>query len=326
MKVATIGTNFIVDWFLDAVQQIEGITCVAMYSRKEENTKTLREKYKIHTIYTNLDEMLTQKDIDFVYVASPNSFHFDHTYTALQAGKHVICEKPFTSTLNECTILSQYAKSHNLFLFEAIVTAHMPNYKRIKRSLSKLGQIRMVQCNFSQYSSRYEPFLAGDVPNVFNLAFSGGALSDINIYNLHFVIGLFGKPTKIQYYPNKHSSGVDTSGVAILDYIDFKAICIGCKDTRSECITQIQGANGFIKLDSETSICSQYKISLEDSFDHISETQNDNALYYELLDFKAIFEQNDVQACYNLLDYSKDVMEVYEAARKDGGIVFPADQ
>lgn len=326
MKVATIGTGFIVDWFLNAVKQNDGITCVAMYTRKKESAKALSETYNIHDIYTNLDAMLTREDIDFVYVSSPNSLHFEHAYKVLQAGKHVICEKPFTATLKEFDMISTYAKEHHLYMFEAIVTVHMPNYLLLKKHIKKLGKIRMIQCNFSQYSSRYDKLLSGDTPNVFSPAFAGGALADINIYNLHFVIGLFGKPATVHYYANKHANGIDTSGVALLDYGDFKAVCIGCKDSQSQCIAQIQGESGYITLHSQTSRCCEFSIHIQNTSETLNEQQNDSTLYYELRDFQRIFEQKDLETCYNLLDYSRTVMEVYETARKDGGIVFPADQ
>ena len=128
MKVATIGTGFIVDWFLDAVKQNEGVTCVAMYTRKKEHAQNLADKYDIKDIYEDLEAMLNREDIDFVYVASPNSLHFQYSLQAMQHGKHVICEKPFTSNCREFRILDTYAREHHLFLFEAIVTSHMPNY------------------------------------------------------------------------------------------------------------------------------------------------------------------------------------------------------
>ena len=193
MNVATIGTGFIVDWFLTAVQESANISCVAMFSRKESSARMLADKYEIDKIYTNLDDMLKDEEINFVYVASPNSLHFEHALKALQAGKNVICEKPFTSTVEEFDRLVKEAQDRHLYLFEAIVTAHMPNYLRMKEELPRLGTIRMVQCNFSQYSSRYDKFLQGETPNVFNPEFSGRALADINIYNLHYVIGFFGK-------------------------------------------------------------------------------------------------------------------------------------
>lgn len=101
MNVATIGTGFIVDWFLTAVQESANISCVAMFSRKESSARMLADKYEIDKIYTNLDDMLKDEEINFVYVASPNSLHFEHALKALQAGKNVICEKPFTSTVEE---------------------------------------------------------------------------------------------------------------------------------------------------------------------------------------------------------------------------------
>lgn len=138
MNAATIGTGFIVDWFLTAVQESANISCVAMYSRKESSARMLADKYEIDKIYTNLDDMLKDEEINFVYVASPNSLHFEHALKALQAGKNVICEKPFTSTVEEFDHLVKEAQDRHLYLFEAIVTAHMPNYLRMKKELPRL--------------------------------------------------------------------------------------------------------------------------------------------------------------------------------------------
>lgn len=325
MKIATIGTGFIVDTFLQAVQESEGISCVAMYSRKKEHAQPLAEKYEIDTIYTDLEEMLADDTINFVYVASPNSLHFPYTLKAMKAGKHVICEKPFTSTVKELDLLLDYARTHERYLFEAITTAHMPNYHKLKEALPKIGTIRMVQCNFSQYSSRYDRFLAGETPNVFNPAFSGGALSDINIYNLHFVIGLFGSPDSVHYYPNRHENGIDTSGAAILSYPGFQAVCVGCKDTKSICMAQIQGEKGYLSVISETSRCSEVQLYQGNDRKTLSIPQNENALYYELQDFRDTFKQGDRKRMEAWWKQSHQVMEVYEAARKDGGIVFDAD-
>ena len=77
----------------------DSISCVAMFSRKESSAHKLADKYEIDKIYTNLDDMLKDEEINFVYVASPNSLHFEHALKALQAGKNVICEKPFTCLL-----------------------------------------------------------------------------------------------------------------------------------------------------------------------------------------------------------------------------------
>lgn len=324
MRIATIGTGMIVEWFLTAASQVEGADVVAVYSRRAETGKKLADKFHIHDVYTDMDTMLASKDIDCIYVASPNSLHYSYTKKALLAGKHVICEKPFTSTLKELDEVTKIAKEKKLFLFEAIVTIHMPNYIMLKKEVERLGTIRMVQCNFSQYSSRYDKFLAGETPNVFNPQFSGGALSDINIYNLHFVMNIFGKPKEFHYYPNIQR-GIDTSGVLILHYDGFQAVCVGCKDTRSHNIAQIQGELGYITLNSETSRCANFSITTKEGTEIPSIKQNDIALYYELQDFVKIISEHDHEECYRLLDYSKSVMEIYEQARKQAGIVFPAD-
>lgn len=324
MRIATIGTGMIVEWFLTAAAQVENADVIAVYSRKEETGKRLAQQFHIPKVFTDMEEMLADKSIDCIYVASPNSLHYPYTKKSLLAGKHVICEKPFTSTVAELEELVSIAKEKHLFLFEAIVTIHMPNYLMLKKEVENLGRIRMVQCNFSQYSSRYDKFLAGETPNVFNPDFSGGALADINIYNLHFVMNLFGKPKDLHYYPNIQR-GIDTSGVLILHYDGFQAVCVGCKDTRSHNIAQIQGELGYITLNSETSRCANFSITTKEGTEMPSIKQNDIALFYELQDFIGMMKDEDYTHCYELLEYSKDVMQVFEQARKQAGITYAAD-
>ncbi|MCE4049065.1 MULTISPECIES: Gfo/Idh/MocA family oxidoreductase [Bacillaceae] len=325
MKIATIGTGFIVEAFLQGLEKIASAECVAIYSRKEETAQPLAAKYEVNKIYTDLDALFADDSVEIVYIASPNSLHFDQAYRALEHGKHVICEKPFTSTLQETDTLISLAKQNNLMLFEAITTIHLPNYQIIKENINKIGQIKLVQCNYSQYSSKYNALLAGETPNVFNPQFSGGSLVDINIYNLHFVMGLFGTPEKLSYTANKHSNGIDTSGVLLLTYPDFIAVCAGAKDTRSENFVMIQGEKGYIHVENGANGCRRVILHNDEAKTEFNEQTSMNNLYYELLKFNDIYKTKDYNRCYSLLDYSRSVMEKVVEARMDANIIFAAD-
>jgi scyllo-inositol 2-dehydrogenase (NADP+) len=325
MRIGTIGTGSIVNRFLSAVQEVEGAQGEVVYSRKEETGRALANKFNIEKVYTDLDEMLKDDAIDFIYVASPNSLHYEYSLRALQAGKNVICEKPFTSTVEEIEHLIKVAKEKKLMLFEAIKTIHLPNYKLIKENIKKLGQIRVVQCNYSQYSSRYDQLLAGEITNMFDTKFSGGALQDINSYNVHFVMNMFGAPEAVSYTANKYSNGIDTSGVLVLKYPGFVCECVGCKDTKGVNYAQIQGEKGYLYVYGAPNECSQFDVSIGNEECRLGELQNKNTMYYELSAFVEIYNNKDFKLCYDLLDYSHSVMKTVVAARKNAGIVFEAD-
>ena len=147
----------------------------------------------------------------------------------------------------------------------------------------------------------------------------------MNIYYLHFTMKLFGKPKQAQYFPNLADNGIDTSGVLILDYGTFKSVCVACKDSKSKNSVQIQGEKGYILIESESSKCDNTTIHVGDEVINPSVPQNDIALFYELGEFKKIIEANDHKTCDKMLQYSHDVLEVMENARKAAGIVFKAD-
>lgn len=327
MRIGVIGTGSIINRFLEAISEIDNITCVAIYSRDRFKGEGLANEFDIETVYTDLDGMLNDVRIDFIYVASPNSLHYEHSFKALEKGKNVICEKPFTSTLEETINLINIAKKKNLFLFEAITTIHLPNYKLIKENVKRLGNIKMIQANYSQYSSRYDQLLAGEIPNVFNVNFSGGALVDLNIYNLHFVIGIFGEPETISYFVNKHKNGIDTSGSLILKYPNFISVCTGCKDVWGENFAQIQGEDGYIYVDKGANECVSFTVKINKEEPETFNIQDKtNILYYEMQEFSKIYKEQDFKLCYELLEHTKAVIRVATAARRYAGIVFKADE
>ncbi len=246
MRVATIGSGFIVDRMIQTVHEVNGLELYCVYSRTEQKAKSFAEKHNVSVYYTDLIEMLNDPLVDIVYVASPNSLHYSQSKLALEHGKHVLCEKPFVPNIKECKELFDIAHKNNVYILEAITNIHLPNYHIVKENLNRVGQLKMVQCNFSQYSSRYLKYKNHEQTNAFDPSFNGGALMDINVYNIHFVVGIFGKPLSVHYFKNSGYNGVDTSGILIMEYKDFLVECTGAKDSASPNSIYLQGDEGTL--------------------------------------------------------------------------------
>ncbi len=326
MKLGIIGTGMIVKEFLTITSYLKETKVVAICGRKhsESKIKELKNKYNIDNAFYNYDELLNS-DVDTIYIALPNNLHFEFAKKAIEANKNVIVEKPITSTYKEALVLSNLAKEKGLFIFEAITNQYLPNYKKTKELLPKLGNIKIVQCNFSQYSSRYDKFKEGNILPVFDPEFSGGALMDLNIYNIHYVVGLFGKPKNVEYYANIER-GIDTSGILVLDYKIFKCICIGAKDCKAPISNNIQGDKGCIHQDTPTNSCDKLELLMNDGTSFLIDENNyDHRMVNEFIEFADIIKNNNIDKCYKILENTLIVSEIQTIARQKSGIVFKAD-
>jgi predicted dehydrogenase len=326
MKIGTIGTGNILNSILDAVKDTDDIVCEAVYSRNESTGKALADKFRVRKVYTELEDMLADDKVDFIYIASPNSLHYEHARQALEHGKNVICEKPFTSTLKEASELAEIAKQRELFLFEAITTTYLPNYQIIREQVKNLGNIKLVLCNYSQYSSRYDKLLAGEITNAFSPEFSGGTLMDINLYNIYFVMGLFGKPDYFRYYSNRISNGIDTSGILIMKYPEFVCECTGAKDAWGVNSVQIQGEKGFMYVTDGSNGCSEVRVTTREYEKFFNEQKGHHQWYFEIQGITRLVGERNYDECWRRLDKTLEVMEVIEKARKEEGILFDADK
>ena len=315
MNLGIVGAGMIVKDFLSFTHELPEIKLEAIVARNIENLKNLQNIYNIKQIYTDLDECLSSPSIDTIYVAVPNNLHYSVAKKALEAGKNVICEKPFTLNYHETVELFELAESKNLILIEAITNQYLPNYLEIKENLSQIGNIRLVECNFSQLSSRYEAFKKGIIAPVFDKNQGGGVLGDLNIYNIHFVVGLFGSPKNSEYYPNIVRE-VDTSGILILEYDEFKVVCIAAKDTYNNSYDNIQGDKGLIKVIGTLNEVPNYIIKNNEVEMKVNKNIHKHRMYSEFKKFIDVIDNKDFDFMQKQKEHSLAVMEIFDKSRK----------
>jgi len=315
MNLGIVGAGMIVKDFLSFTHELPEIKLEAIVARNIENLKNLQSMHNIKEIFTDLDECLSSPSIDTIYVAVPNNLHYSVAKKALEAGKNVICEKPFTLNYSEAVDLFQIAESKNLILIEAITNQYLPNYLEIKENLSQIGNIRLVECNFSQLSSRYEAFKKGIIAPVFDKNQGGGVLGDLNIYNIHFVVGLFGAPKNSEYYPNIVRE-VDTSGILILEYDEFKVVCIAAKDTYNNSYANIQGDKGLIKVIGTLNEVPNYIIKNNEVEMKVNKNIHKHRMYSEFKKFIDVINNNDFDFMKKQKEHSLAVMEIFYKSRK----------
>lgn len=339
IRLGTIGSGFIVQNILDAAARTERIRLEAVYSRSEEKGYALARKNGASKVYTNLDAMLDDPVINTIYVASPNSLHYDHCSQALDHGKHVICEKPFCTHAALVMDLLEKARSKGVFLIDATPTAFLPNYEILKQQLDRIGRIRLVLCSYSQYSSRYDtlkeyletPGSSGvSLPNVFNPDYAGGCLMDINYYNVYFIVSLFGQPSEAVYYPNLSPAGTDTSGIIVLRYPDFVCQGSGAKDTWGVNSAQIQGEDGYLYVEQGSNGFTGIRLvtrEKEEAWNEQTEQMpgETNRWYYEIRNLTRMMLEGDLEKAWRQTETAAEVIRVIENARRTAGIRFPGD-
>ena len=322
---ATIGTSRITQKFLNAAKECEGFKLVAVYSRDIKKAEKFAGEQGAENYYDSLDALVADKDVEAVYVASPNHMHYEHAMKLLKAGKHVLCEKAIASNYVEAEEMFRTAKEQGVILLEAMRTVFHPGMSVIRENLPKLGTIRKAAFSYCQYSSRYDKYLAGTVLPAFDPALSGGALYDINIYNLNLIIGLFGAPESVSYHANKGFNGIDTSGMALLSYPGFQAVAIGAKDSASPSGCMIQGEKGWLRIESSPNELKSFSFSMrtgQEKPDTFQLNRYSHRLSQEFEEFARIHAAQDYAARDKYLDISLAVAKVAELCRHSAGIDF----
>lgn len=324
VRFGVIGTNKITEMFLEGASELSEFKLAAVYSRTEEKAKAFALKHGAEATFTSLKEMADSDVIDAVYIASPNSLHAEQSLIFMNAGKHVLCEKPMASNEKEVKQMIEAAKENGVLLMEAMKSTVMPNMQMVRENLHKIGKVRRFVANYGQYSSRYDAYKEGTVLNAFNPEFSNGSLMDIGVYGVYPVVSMFGKPNSIKAEGVMLDSGVDGKGSILLGYDDQEAVIMFSKITDSHMPSEIQGENGSILIDkigSPMNVTIQYR---DGSVEDLSQPQQ-HTMMYEAKAFIELIQSGKTESHINSHENSLRSIEVMDEARKQIGVVFPAD-
>lgn len=204
-RFGIVGTGRISDWVLKGAVMEPRFEAAAVCSRSRESGKAFAEAHGIAKVYTDIDEMASDPEIDAIYIGTPNSTHHDLAILCMNHGKHVLCEKPMAANAREVKEMIDVARANGVMLMEAMISTLCPNFVAARAHLAEMGDVRHYFASFCQYSSKYDlvkRIIAGEddspVPSSFNPDCCGGALMDIGIYPIYPMVSLFGRPKGIK--------------------------------------------------------------------------------------------------------------------------------
>ncbi|SEL22707.1 Predicted dehydrogenase [Carnobacterium iners] len=331
LRLGIIGTNWITNQFIDGAIKTGLYTMTGVYSRTVEKAKAFGEPYGATVFETDLASYANHPDLDVVYIASPNSLHFEQAMALMKAGKHVIVEKPMFSNPREWEAAVKVANENKVFLFEAARHIHEENFKLVKDNIQKISHVQGASLMYMKYSSRYDQVLAGKEPNIFSLKFSGGALADLGVYPLYAALSWFGVPKSSQYFCTKLATGVDGKGTVILRYDTFDVTIQTGKIANSYLPSEIYGLDETLLLDGVSDIACIERVDRKTNLkETISQPITQAPMMEEAEAFaKVINNPTDKEALKDYADWqelSRQVNILLTSLRIDAGIVYEADQ
>ena len=250
LKLATVGTSQICESFIGGAKLTGAYEFHGAYSRDMKKASLFANKHGFKNAFDSLDKMAQCKEIDAVYIASPNVCHFSQSKLFLENGINVLCEKPITTNASEYEALKKIADDNKLIYMEAIIPPHTAHYTNVKNAISTLGNISIARIDFCQRSSRFDAFLRGETPNIFNMSLHAGALMDLGVYCVYAAVDFFGMPNSIYAHSAFLPNGADGSGTVIFEYDNMNAVITYSKTAQSRIGSEITGTDGTLKINS----------------------------------------------------------------------------
>lgn len=328
LKLGIIGTNWITAQFIDAALATKEYELTTIYSRHADKAQAWQDKYQAAEYFTDLTEFFENGQFDVVYIASPNSLHFEQTKQAILAGKNVIVEKPaFANPTQQHVIQQLLDQNPDRFVLEAARHVYEPNFTHIKTAIAQLDDLQGATLTYMKYSSRYDQVLAGEIPNIFNPVFAGGAAQDLGVYVVYDAVAWFGSPDRVAYFATPTPTGVDGHGTAILTYQDFDVTLIFGKNTTSFLPSEIYGLHDTLVIKPNAADIAQVEKHQfgSDTVTPLGEPAAANPMLHEAQAFADIIQQNDHAYAQQQFDLSAEVNSVLYQLRRSAGLHFPAD-
>lgn len=319
---AILGCGKIARKFAGDLKLLQNARLYAAASRSLENAQTFAHELGFEKAYGSYEEMVTDPEVDVVYIASPHSHHCEHTLLCLNHKKAVLCEKAFALNSKEVALMIETARKNNTFLMEAFWTMFQPSFRKAMEIIrsGELGALKMVRADLA-FNAEYNP-----EKRLYNIELGGGSLLDIGIYPIFMSLMALGKPAEIKTMANFAPTGAEESIMMSFKYAGGEmASLVSSFAAYSGTQTEFWFENGFIRLNR--------RFYTPTTLTYWKNWQEEQTFTFEKgAGFGYELEAEHVMHCLDAgkiesdkmpWSVSVDLMEVIDKVRKDAGILFP---
>lgn len=248
IRWAVAGTGTMAGLFLDDCANSKTGQFTAVFSHTKSRAQSFAQQHQLATVHDDFEQLLADPDIDALYIASTHPNHGPQAIAALEAGKHVLVEKPMSLSKAQAQEVFDAAKAHNRHCTEALWTKFSPTYQSLMSQLNagKIGEVRHIQANFG-----FPVDMSNAKQRLLNPDHAGGALLDIGLYPIFLVLSLFGLPDKTQANVTLGETGVDVSADILMSYADGRSASLSYRfDCHMPTKAMISASQGWVELES----------------------------------------------------------------------------
>lgn len=312
-----IGLGNIAHKFAADLLTVDDTQLYAVASRSLEKATAFATKYNAKKAYNSYESLVNDACVDAIYIATPHSFHKEHTLLCLERGIAVLCEKPFAMNSDEVKTMIAKAKEHNVLLMEALCTSVLPHYQFALNELKNktFGNILKLEVDFG-----FKPKF--DINSrVFNKSLGGGSLLDIGIYPIFAAISTLEEPSSIEASATFYENGVDSSCSMIFNYNnDVKAILKSTflKTTPTEAVFYCE--KGIIKINSRFCAPSTVTKISNDREETIDFNYKTKGYDYEIIHFNKLLRNGKTESDIMSFDFSRKLIQTIDNVREIIGL------
>jgi len=319
-----VGTGRIAHSFAQGLAVLKDAEIAAVSSRTKESAEKFASEFNVPNRHIGSEAMAGDKDVDVVYIATPNPMHKDDTINCLKGDKAVLCEKPFAMNCKETMQMILCARKSGLFLMEAMWMYFFPAMAKVRELIAEgvIGEIRLVQANFC-FRKGWEP-----QGSKLNPALGGGALLDVGVYDIAFAQMIYGKePQRISSMADIGKTGVDEQSSMIFGYEGGAMAVLTCA-VRTETLFEaaIYGTDGYIKVPHK--FLQPDKIIVKAGQEQEKEIKFGrigNGYNYEAAEVMRCLRDGEVECPIMPLDTTVAIMKTMDLIRQQWGLVYPME-
>ena len=319
-----LGPGAIAHRFAQGLRFVDDAELHAVGSRAQERADAFGDEYGVPRRHGSYEELAHDPEVDAIYVATPHTLHKENTLLCLDAGKAVLCEKPFAVNAGEAEAMIARARQKKLFLMEAMWTRFLPAHVQVRKWLSenKIGDVRMLIVDFG-FRAEIKP-----EGRLFNLKLAGGALLDIGVYTIALAYMVFGRPpVHIETMAHIGETGVDEHGAMTFGYDKGEVASLCCAVRTSTPQTAvILGTEGWIRLPEFWHASSAEVRTGRDKPQPVELMYQGTGYNYEAIEVGACLRQGTKESAVMPLGQSLDIMQTMDAIRAKWGLKYPCEE